>query len=449
MALPLTCDDRCCDISTQCHNPALLHWKPPFVTLDQGNQRRTNRMADDFKPSSDGESDRGSTTSRFPVREVTFEHSSQFVPLLQHLGCSLLVSTYAAGKVVSVGVLNGQLKLGFSNFQQAMGVAVGPRGVAVGGPNLVWLLQDAKSLAQQIDPAGSYDRGFLARESFVTGNIHVHELAWSQTGELWLVNTLFSCLCTLHEDYNFVPRWHPPFITSLAPQDRCHLNGLAMDQGRPKYVTALGVSDEPRGWRDSKANGGIVIDVESGRTVADGFCMPHSPRIHQGMLYLLDSGRGRLVKVNPNDGTAESVAEYPGYGRGLGLCGPIAFVGMSKARETSVFGGVPICQDRAAMKCGVVAVDLSSGRSLAYLEFKTGVEELFDVQVVAGTRNVVVCGPYPAHDQQTPVWVVPPPDVALAISDQSKIGTVSRRQTSNSSLNWGPVPGRTDPPFRS
>ncbi len=411
-------------------------------------------MADEFKPSSDRRSDRSSSTSRFPirevtVREVTFEHSSQFVPLLQHLGCSLLVSTYAAGKVVSVGVQNGELKLGFSNFQQAMGVAVGPEGLAVGGPNLVWLLRDAQSLADQIDPPGSYDRGFLTRESFVTGNIHVHELAWSHAGELWLVNTLFSCLCTLHEDYNFVPRWQPPFITSLAPQDRCHLNGLAMAQGVPKYVTALGTSDEPRGWRDSKVNGGIVIDVESGRTVADGFCMPHSPRIHQGRLLLLDSGRGRLVKVDPDDGTVELLAEYPGYGRGLGICGPIAFVGMSKARETSVFGGVPICQDRGAMRCGIVAVDLISGRSLAYLEFKTGVEELFDVQVVAGTRNPVVCGPFPVQDQQTPVWVVPPPEAARGIPKQSKIGTVSRRQASNSSLNWPSVPGRTDPPFRS
>jgi uncharacterized protein (TIGR03032 family) len=368
------------------------------------------------------------------MREITFEHSSRFVPLLQQLGCSLLVSTYAAGKLVSVGSFENQLQLGFSNFQQAMGVAVGPDGIAVGGSNLVWLLQRIRSLASRIDPPGSYDVGFLARECFVTGNIHSHEMAWGTDGQLWLVNTLFSCLCTLHADYNFVPCWQPPFISELQPQDRCHLNGLAMESGRPRYVTALGVSDEPRGWRPSKSDGGLVIDVPSGQIVARGLCMPHSPRIHQGRLYALDSGRGRLVQIEPSTGEIQTVAEYPGYGRGLSCIGPLAFVGMSKARETSVFGGVPICQDRSAMRCGVVVIDLNSGQSLAFLEFKSGLEELFDVQVLADATRPIVCGPYPQHDQQAPVWVVPPPEQVNELLYRSKIGTVSRRQPSKTSL---------------
>ena len=392
-------------------------------------------MANETNPPSDDASSEATDPPRLAVREITFEHSARFVPLLEQLGCSLLVSTYAAGKLVSVGVAGHELSLGFSNFQQAMGVAIGPAGLAVGGPNLIWLLRDAHSLAANIDPAGSYDQAFLTRESFVTGDIHVHEMAWGVDGELWLVNTLFSCLCTLHEDFNFVPRWQPPFVSQLAPQVRCHLNGLAMDHGRPKYVTALGASDEPRGWRASKADGGVLLDVQDGRTVAGGFCMPHSPRVHQGQLYLLDSGRGRLVRVNAQTGEMEQIARYPGYGRGLSFCGQFAFIGMSKARESSVFGGVPICQDREAMRCGIVAVDLAAKRAVAYLEFKTGVEELFDVQVIPGVRRAVICGPYPSHDQQAPVWVVPPPGLVPRLVNQSNIGTVSRRHSSKTSLD--------------
>lgn len=392
-------------------------------------------MANETNPPSDDASSEATDPPRLAVREITFEHSARFVPLLEQLGCSLLVSTYAAGKLVSVGVAGHELSLGFSNFQQAMGVAIGPAGLAVGGPNLIWLLRDAHSLAANIDPAGSYDQAFLTRESFVTGDIHVHEMAWGVDGELWLVNTLFSCLCTLHEDFNFVPRWQPPFVSQLAPQDRCHLNGLAMDHGRPKYVTALGASDEPRGWRASKADGGVLLDVQDGRTVAGGFCMPHSPRVYQGQLYLLDSGRGRLVRVNAQTGEMEQIARYPGYGRGLSFCGQFAFIGMSKARESSVFGGVPICQDREAMRCGIVAVDLAAKRAVAYLEFKTGVEELFDVQVIPGVRRAVICGPYPSHDQQAPVWVVPPPGLVPRLVNQSNIGTVSRRHSSKTSLD--------------
>ncbi|MEL6110741.1 MAG: TIGR03032 family protein, partial [Planctomycetota bacterium] len=346
-------------------------------------------------------------------REIKFRHSAKFVPILEHLQCSLLVSTYAAGKVVSVGASDGTLHLAFSNFQQAMGIAPeepwpsGAGKIAVGGPNVVWFLKDAGPLAAQIDPAGTFDKGYLARESFVSGNIHIHEMRWGAEGELWVVNTLFSCLSTLHEEFNFVPRWRPNFISSLEPQDRCHLNGMAMESGKPRYVTALGTSDQSRGWRENKSSGGVVMDVESGEIVARDFCMPHSPRLVDGKLFVLDSGRGRLVTVDRASGQLTEVVKYPGYGRGMAFAGQFAIIGMSRARETSVFGGVPICEDRDAMRCGLVVVDLLSGQSVAFLEFESGVEELFDIQVIAGATRTAICGPYPKEDEQLPVWVVP------------------------------------------
>ncbi len=376
---------------------------------------------------SEGESDASGQAVR-PMREINFEHSSKFVPILQHLGVSLLVSTYAAGKVACVGTGPDGLRLGFSNFQRAMGMAIDQNRLAIGGPNLIWLMRDAEQLASQIGPPGRHDRAFLARESFVTGNISIHEMGWGSEGELWVVNTLFSTLCTLHEDFNFVPRWQPPFIDALAPEDRCHMNGMLMVDGKPRYVTALGTSNEARGWREKKANGGVLIDIESGEQVASGFCMPHSPRMHQGKLFLLDSGHGRLVVVDPQSGSYEMVTEYPGYGRGMALHGQFAFIGMSKARETSVFGGVPICADRSKMRCGVVVVDLVSGSCVAYLEFKTGVEELFDVQVVSA-QSPVICGPYPVEDEQPPVWVIPPHSQTNALLANSSGRTVRRKPT--------------------
>ena len=372
------------------------------------------------KPSPEMTSDDTPRRRELPRREIKFQFSSRFVPILNQLRCSLLVSTYAAGKVAAIGTGPDGLRLSFSNFQQAMGIAVGPRGLAIGGPNLIWFLRDSGKLARRIGPTGPsgvgpFDRGYLTRESFVTGNIQIHEMGWARDDELWVVNTLFSCLCTLHEDYSFLPRWKPPFISDLASEDRCHLNGMAMVDGIPKYVTALGSTDTPRGWRDNKSSGGLLIDVDSGETIASGFCMPHSPRMRQGKIYLLDSGRGQLVAVDPQSGETQTVTNYPGYGRGMSIHGQYAFIGMSKARETSVFGGVPICEDRSAMRCGVVIVDLLAGESVAYLEFQTGVEELFDVQVLPQTFSPVLCGPYPVEDQQAPVWVVPDPNLVPEI----------------------------------
>ena len=264
-----------------------------------------------------------------------------------------------------------------------MGLAVKPDAIAVAARAQVWFLHAAPDLAARVEPAGRHDACFLTRSSHFTGEIQAHELAWAGD-ELWLVNTAFGCLCTLDGRHSFVPRWRPPFLTALAAEDRCHLNGLAMADGAPKYVTALAETDTPQGWRANKVHSGCLIDVASGQTVARGFAMPHSPRVHRGRVWMLHSGAGQLVLVDPASGRAETVTELPGYTRGLALYDRFAFVGLSKIRETSTFGGMPIAERRPELKCGVGVVDLGTGRLVAHLEFVTGVEEIFDVQVRAG-----------------------------------------------------------------
>jgi uncharacterized protein (TIGR03032 family) len=349
-----------------------------------------------------------------PYREVRYEHSRNFPAILEHLGASLLVSTYQAGKLFVVGAQRGALALSFHNVEQAMGIAASRDRVAVGTGSQVWYLHNTPEIAPRLEPAGRYDGCFLARTSHFTGAIDGHELAWSGD-ELWVVNTLFSCLCTLDERYSFVPRWRPPFISALAAEDRCHLNGLAMapeERGElaPQYVTALAETDTPAGWRPTKATSGCLIDVPTGRTVAQGLAMPHSPRVHQGRVWLLDSGTGRLVVVDPTTGRVATVAELPGYARGLALHQSLAFVGLSKIRETAVFGGLPIAQPREGLQCGVAIIDLQTGRHLARLEFQSGVEEIFSVEILPGIRFPAVSGPHPEVDGVPTIWSAPAPE---------------------------------------
>ena len=338
-----------------------------------------------------------------------FSQTDTFAPLLKQLGISLLVTTYQANKLLVLREQRGGLSVLVRSFERPMGVAADAQRIALGTRESVWQFRNAPDIAPRVEPAGQYDACFIPRSSHVTGDIGVHEVAWGgeKLDELWLVSTRFSCLCTLHPDYSFVPRWRPPFVTALAAEDRCHLNGLAMVDGRPAYATALGRTDTPGGWRPMKVDGGCMMSVPDGRVVAGGLCMPHSPRWHDGALLVLDSGTGRLLRVDPETGEARAVAaDLPGFARGLGLFGPYAFVGLSKIRTTSAMDGVPLAARRDALECGVAVLDLRTGGVVASVEFRSAVEEVFDVQVLAGTRFPEVLGFQKDAVQHT--FVVPP-----------------------------------------
>jgi len=346
-------------------------------------------MAPRPKPSqevSDGPKPAASTAVEFH-----YHQTESFVALLQQLRASLLVSTYQANKLLVVRAVGGGLSTLVRHFDKPMGLAVDARRLVLGTRDQIWFLRNAPDIASRIEPAGLHDACFLPRSCHVTGDIGVHELVWA-ADELWIVNTRFSCLCTLDPDYSFIPRWRPPFISALAAEDRCHLNGLAVVDGQPKYVTALGDTDSRDGWRAHKPHGGIVMDIPSGEIVARGLSMPHSPRWHDGRLLLLESGTGRLLVMDLASGRSQTVAEMPGFTRGLALLGPYAFIGLSKIRATSAMDGVPLANRRNELKCGVAVVDLRSGWLAAMLEFQTAVEEIFDVQLLAGIRFPEVIG---------------------------------------------------------
>jgi uncharacterized protein (TIGR03032 family) len=318
-----------------------------------------------------------------------------------------LISTYQAGQLVAVGVADGKLSFSFRGFDRAMGIAVGADQIAVGGKGQIWSLRDHSELASSIAPQGRYDGCWLPRFSTATGEIQCHEIAWGTTSsgkpDLWIVNTLFSCLAGLDPRYHFVPRWRPPFVTRLAAKDCCHLNGLAMRDGSPAFVTVLARSDDPGGWRQARNDGGAVLEVPSGEVVTTGLAMPHSPRWHDGNLFVLNSGMGRLELVEPDTGARVAVAAVPGYARGLALYGDLAFVGLSKIRETAIFGETPIAAFHDRLQCGVGVIELSTGNTLATLQFATGVEEIFDVQVIPGTRCPILGGSADGED----AWLLP------------------------------------------
>jgi uncharacterized protein (TIGR03032 family) len=331
-------------------------------------------------------------------------HTSNFPALLDQLGVSILVTTYQAGKLVLLRSDGGKVNTHFRDLPRPMGLAADRTRLAVGTAQEIRHYRNLAPVCRRLEPPGRHDACYLFRSAHVTGDIDIHEMVWvplnptvpekgrRDEGELWFVNTRFSCLCTLSGVHSFVPRWRPPFVTALAPEDRCHLNGLGLapdDDGKlsVRYVTALSATDTPQGWRANKKDGGVVVEVPSGAVIARGLSMPHSPRWMHDQLWVLESGKGGLGVLNLSSGRYECLAELPGFTRGLDFYGHLAFVGLSQVRESAVFSGIPIAERALAERnCGVWVVDIRTGQTVAFLRFEEAVQEVFAVQVLPGLR---------------------------------------------------------------
>lgn len=318
-----------------------------------------------------------------PLRSV---HTTSFPEILNQIQSSVFVTTYQAGKLVMLRPEGNTLNTHFKSFVSPMGLALDSAKLSIGALGEIQHFRNMPAVAAKREPKGGVDGCFMPRGNNITGDILVHEMAFGAKGELWVVNTRFSCLCTLDEINSFVPRWKPPFITGYSPNDRCHLNGLGMRDGVPNLVTALGRTDTPGGWRENKKDGGILMDVPSGEIICANLSMPHSPRWHDGKLWVLESGKGNLSIVDPNTGKHEPVANLPGFTRGLDFFGPLAFIGLSQVRETAVFSGIPITEQNLERNSGVWVVNIQTGNTVAFVKFEDALQEIFAVQLLQGIK---------------------------------------------------------------
>ncbi len=315
------------------------------------------------------------------AHELASVHTDSLTQIFHQFGVSLAVTTYQAGKLILARADGELTNTHFREFTNPMGLTHDGRRMALGTSSHIWELHNVPAAVGRLQPAGRHDACYIPRGIQVTGDVDVHEMAWVGD-DVWFINTRFSSLCTLDKRYSFVPRWRPPFVSAYDLRDRCHLNGLGLRDGRPRYVTALGVSDEPGGWRKNKADGGILMDLRGDRLLCRGLSMPHSPRWHQGHLWVLESGKGSLAQVDPRTGGVTPVAELPGFTRGLDFLGNLAFIGLSQVRESAVFAGLPLTRAQPVRQCGVWVVDIRTGQTVAFLRFEKGVREIFAVAVL-------------------------------------------------------------------
>ena len=328
-----------------------------------------------------------------PHLEITA--SRQFTSWLYEQKVSLVFTTYQAGKIFFIGLQpDGKLSVFERTLDRCMGLCLDDNSLYVSTLYQLWRFENTLEKGQIYN---NYDAIYLPQLSYVTGDLDIHDIRVAQNNKKPVfINTLFSCLATVSETHSFKPLWKPPFISKLAAEDRCHLNGLAMRDGKPYYVTMVSQSDVADGWREHRINGGCVMDITNNEIIAEGLSMPHSPRWYQEKLWILNSGTGELGFIEIETGKFNPVTFCPGYLRGFSLYNDFAVVGISEPRHNKTFQGLPLDEKliakKATPRCGLLVIDLKTGDIVHSLRIQGVIEELYDVAILPNFRRPMAIG---------------------------------------------------------
>lgn len=288
---------------------------------------------------------------------------------------------------------DGSLSIFERTIERCMGLAAKGNSLFVSSLYQIWRFENVMG---EGEIRGGFDACYSPQMSFVTGDIDIHDMALDANDDLIFVNTMFGCLAQPSFDASFIPVWRPPFLSSLVAEDRCHLNGLAMGPSGPEYATAASTSNVVDGWRERRSDGGVVVHVPTGEIVSQGLSMPHSPRVKDGELYLLNSGKGEFGIIDTASGDFRAIAFCPGYARGLAFVDDFAVIGLSLPRGSKTFQGLPLDAAMASRqteaRCGLMVVDLKTGDMVHWVRIEGVVSELYDIAVLPGIFRPSVIG---------------------------------------------------------
>lgn len=307
---------------------------------------------------------------------------------------SLAFTTYQTGKLFLLGRQpDGRLAVFERTFNRAMGLWADGQTLWLSTLYQLWRLENYLRPGELYQ---GHDRLYVPKVGNTTGDLDIHDVSVDSSGRPVFVATGFGCIATLSERASFAPIWMPPFVSKLAAEDRCHLNGLALADGLPRYATAVSLSDVADGWRDRRRDGGVVLEIPDGRVLASGLSMPHSPRLYRGRLWLHNSGTGQFGSIYPGGGTFEALTFCPGYLRGLAFAGDYAVVGLSRPRHDKTFGGLALEEELARRtadpRCGLLIINLRTGDVAHWLRVEGMVRELYDVAILPGVSRPMAFG---------------------------------------------------------
>ena len=356
-----------------------------------------------------------------PIAPFSCTYSAQVPELMLKLNCSIAISTYQAGKLIFLSPKdkNSLVQLP-RTFSRPMGIAENKvkDKIALASKDEIIVFANSPSLAKHYPKTPNrYDALYMPRVSYHTGPLDIHDLSFGKDDQLFAVNTLFSCIISVDSDYNFTPYWKPNFIDKLVSEDRCHLNGMAMKDGLPKYATAFNQGNTHQSWREKVTETGVIFDIDSNDVIVEGLAMPHSPRIFNNELYVLLSATGELVKVDVNTGKYETIIQTDGFVRGMSLHKDYLFIGLSKLRKSSsTFGKLKFAEK--ANQSGILIVHLPTGSIAGKITYESSVDEIYDVHILADKIRPNIMN---THNENYKLGLMTPESTYWAIPRPEKV----------------------------
>lgn len=313
--------------------------------------------------------------------DFSSSYTDNFPALLSGLKISLVVTSYQSKKLFFIRSDGEEISTNFKTFPRPMGLAVDKHQITLGTWSEVLKFNRHDSVISKLEDKDKVDACYMPQAKHVTGMINIHDIAYGKDG-LWVTNSAFSCLSMLTSGYNFIPKWKPPFISDLQPEDRCHLNGMAMKDGKPKYVTTFSKFDSPKAWKESTTFDGTIIDVDTNEILLDGLIMPHSPRYYNNKIYFCESGKGLVCSLDPHTKELNTIAKVEGFTRGISFHGPLMFVGLSKVRSSEIRRKIPLTQEIDETKSGIWVINLEDNSIVGNIDFTGDVDQIYDVGII-------------------------------------------------------------------
>lgn len=330
------------------------------------------------------------------TQKVTITASNGLQKWLAGHRFSIAFNTYHIGKLFMLGVdALGHFNLSEANFKRSMGLGFHQGTLWMASEKQIWRLENFLKPGQQ---SHGHDAVFAPVGAKTTGMINLHDVRVSDEG-VFFVASNFNCIGKLHDKWSFEPYWKPPFVSEFEYGDRCHLNCLALEYGLPKYVTAFSETDSVQGWRSQpdSLGTGVVIDVQTNDILCRGLHMPHSPQLHNGVLYVANSGCGEFGTIDRNSGQYTAICKVPGFTRGIAFWRHFAFVGSSKPRKAGVFEGnkdTPLnrhlAETNSQAQCQISIIDLRKGKIKHQLTIGGVASEIYDVCILPGVQRPFV-----------------------------------------------------------